>query len=167
MSLTAPRFLRRCTALMSLAIVWPITACRPQAGIAHPAADLQTSARNRALLAEPPRETTKAVWDSLTRPANILVNPPSYTGRIVRNALYVRFQRDSSTDARVKALARISAEVIGGHRMPGTDGYYLIRVPTPESPGDSTSGPLFRARRQLDADPSVRSTLLVVMDRLL
>ena len=113
-----------------------------------------------------PSVTSQAAWDSLTAPGNILVNPPSYTGSIVSNALYVRFQPSAPANARENALAAVAGVVVGGVRLIGSDGYYIVKITTAPSPGDSANGPLFRARAALDGNASVRSTLLLGMDNL-
>jgi hypothetical protein len=92
------------------------------------------------------------------------VNPPSYTCRIVRNALYVRFQRDAPGSARARAITRVSGEIVGAYRTNAVDGFYIVRIPATVAPGDSSSGPLLRTRKLLDSDRSVRGTLLLSLD---
>jgi len=147
-----------------LCALLPILSCSAQSVARGTSSNASPAPDLLVILGSPPQETAKAVWDSLTMPANVLVNPPSFTGRIIRNALYVRFKRDASLEARASAITRISGEVVGGHLISPRDGFYLIRVPILGAPGDSTSGPLLRARRLLDSDPSVGSTLLATLN---
>jgi len=157
---------RICLQVTRLLVLVPVFACSSQAVRRH--ADGQSSRASNLLtvLASPPAQVSQAVWDSLIAPSNVLVSPPSYTGRIVRNALYVRFQREAPASARARAITRVSGEIVGGYRLNPVDGFYIVRIPATVAPGDSSSGPLLRARKLLDSDPSVRATLLLGLDPL-
>jgi hypothetical protein len=109
----------------------------------------------------PPDSTAKAVWDAILAPQNVLLDPPSYTGRIVRDALWVRFDPDAPQAARAAAIASVSGQVVGGRPLVGTDGYYLVKIPFTLVHGDSISGPLLRASERLKHTSSVRSVLLL------
>jgi hypothetical protein len=150
----------------ALLVLVPVFACSSQGAPRNSESQSSGARTLLAVLGSPPEDTREAVWDSLTVPANVLVNPPSFTGRIVRNALYVHFRRDASAAARASAIARISGEIIGGRRINAFDGFYLVRIPITAAPGDSSSGPLLRARKLLDADQSVRGTLILSLDPL-
>ncbi len=138
------------------ALVGVASSCRP-----HGAANIHPA---HAIPADPPESTPKDVWDALIAPTNVLVNPPSYTGHIVRDALLVRFNLNASVAIRSQAIAAVAGEVLGGRRLVGRDGYYVVKVPAIVIPGDSSSGPLLRARAQLMRDPSVRNVLPLVLD---
>ena len=106
-----------------------------------------------------PDSTPAAVWRELTRPENVVVDPPGMSGRVVKNALYVRFAESSSERERTAALRAVSAVVIGGLRINGAE-YYHIRI---DAPPDSGAGPLLRARDTLRALPQVRLVLFDVL----
>jgi hypothetical protein len=113
----------------------------------------------------PPAATPKATWDSLVSAENVLISPPSYAGRLVRNALWVRFVPTAAASDRAEAIASVEGELVGGTRLNSRDGYFLVRIPTRASIGDSTSGPVLRAQRRLKAHASITSVLLVTPDR--
>jgi hypothetical protein len=117
-----------------------------------------------AMPSEPPPDTPKAVWDSLIAPSNVVNDSPAYPGRIVRDALYVRFAPNAEPAARLATLSRVSGRVVGGKRIAGNDGYYLVRVRVDSTKPTTSDSTLLRARRQLDHDPTVRGTLLLIMD---
>jgi hypothetical protein len=139
-----------------------VVACHAQPGNTSP-----SSARVAAssIPRVPPAETPRATWDSLMRDDNVLINPPSYTGRLVRNALWVRFHPAATSPDRASAIALIEGEVVGGTRLNSNDGYFLIRIPARAAIGDSSSGPVLRAQRTLKTHPSVASALLVTPER--
>jgi len=107
-----------------------------------------------------PDSTPLAIRRELARPDNVLVDPPGFSGRIVKNALYVRFADSASERERNAALRAVSAVVVGGMRLNGGE-YYHIRFDVPR---DSGAGPLLRARETLRALPQVRSVLLDLLD---
>lgn len=106
-----------------------------------------------------PDSTPIAIRRELMRPENILVDPPGVSGRVVKNALYVRFRESAGDRERNSALRAVSAVVIGGLRLDGAE-YYHIRI---DVPADSGAGPLLRARDTLRALPSVSTVLLDVV----
>lgn len=106
-----------------------------------------------------PDSTPLAVERELRRPENLLVDPPGISGRVVRNALYVRFTDSASERERNAALRAVGAVVIGGARVNGTQLYH-IRIDVPR---DSGAGPLLRARDTLRALPQVKMALLDVV----
>jgi hypothetical protein len=106
-----------------------------------------------------PDSTPQALWRELTRPENVLVDPPGISGRIVKNTLYVRFRDATSEHDETAALRAVGAIVIGGLRLDGAQ-YYHLRI---EVPKDSGAGPLLRARATLQALPQVRTVLLDVL----
>lgn len=109
-----------------------------------------------------PDSTPVAIRRELTRPENVLVDPPGISGRVVKNALYVRFTDTANEREQNAALRDVSAVVIGGLRMNGAE-YYHIRIDVPR---DSGAGPLLRARETLRALPQVRSVLLDMLDSM-
>lgn len=109
-----------------------------------------------------PDSTPVAIQRELTRPENVLVDPPGISGRVVKNALYVRFTDFATERDQNAALRAVGAVVIGGIRMNGAE-YYHIRIDVPR---DSGGGPLLRARDALRALPQVHSVLLDVLDPL-
>ena len=113
----------------------------------------------------PPTETPRVLWDSLTAPSNVLINPPSFSGKVVRDALWVRFAPTASEQLRGKAITSVAGAVVGGRRVTSNDGYYLVRIPAPLVAGDSSSGPLLRAQTTLRAQAGVRTVLLVTLDQ--
>ena len=109
-----------------------------------------------------PESTPIAIERELRRPANILVDPPGISGRVVKNALYVRFTDAASEGERVAALRAVGGVVVGGLRM--SDGeLYHVRI---DVPADSGAGPLLRARETLRALPQVKLVLLDVLGAL-
>ena len=109
-----------------------------------------------------PDSTPLAVERELRRPENVLVDPPGISGRIVRNALYVRFSDSASEREQNAALRSVGAVVIGGMRMNGAQLYH-IRI---DLPADSGAGPLLRARETLRALPQVQMVLLDVVSSI-
>jgi hypothetical protein len=109
-----------------------------------------------------PDSTPLAIRRELARPDNVLVDAPGISGRVVRNALYVRFTETASERERNAALRAVGAVVVGGMRMNGAE-YYHIRI---DAPADSGAVPLLRARDTLRALPQVRSVLLDVLDAM-
>lgn len=107
-----------------------------------------------------PDSTPIAIRRELARPENVLLDPPGISGRVVKNALYVRFTDSASERQRNAALRAVSAVVIGGIRMNGAE-YYHMKIDVPR---DSGAGPLLRARDALRALPQVHSVLLDVLD---
>lgn len=114
-----------------------------------------------------PMDVADTTWAALTNAANILDNPPSITGRVVRNVLYVKFKPGATALSREKAILAVSGIVVGGNPvLDGVpDGYYLIKLPL-ASGSDSSSGPLLRAEATLNALPSVELTDFLFMDEL-
>jgi hypothetical protein len=114
-----------------------------------------------------PKDVADTTWAALTDSANILDNPPSITGRVVRNALYVKFKPGATALSREQAILAVSGIVVGGHPvLDGVpDGYYLVKLPL-ASASDSSSGPLLRADAALNALPSVESTDFLSMDEI-
>ena len=106
-----------------------------------------------------PDSTPLAIERELARPENVLVDPPGITGRVVKNALYVRFAESARENERVAALRAVGGVVIGGLRI-GGGAFYHIRI---DVPADSGAGPLIRARDTLRAMPQVRMVLLEVL----
>jgi hypothetical protein len=117
---------------------------------------------HRTVPAVAPDSIPRAVFDSLTAPANLLRNPPGVTGLVVRNALYVRFHDGVAQEDRQKAIDAINAEVLGGVAPPFS--FYIVRIPATAAPGDSTPGPLMRAYRALLTFPSVRGVVPLFID---
>lgn len=109
-----------------------------------------------------PDSTPAAIRRELTRPENVLVDPPGLGGRVVKNALYLRFIDSASEREQNAALRAVDAVVVGGLRMNGAE-YYHIQIDVPR---DSGAGPLLRARDTLRALPQVRAVLLDVLDPL-
>jgi len=106
-----------------------------------------------------PDSTPLAVQRELARPENVLVDPPGISGRVVKNALYVRFTDSASESEQSAALRAVGGVVIGGLRMQGGELYHIrFDVPT-----DSGAGPLLRARDTLRAMPQVRLVLFDVL----
>jgi hypothetical protein len=106
-----------------------------------------------------PDSTPNAVWRELTRPENVLVDPPGISGRVVKNTLYVRFRESAGEREESAALASVGGVVIGGLRMQGAE-YYHVRL---DVPADSGAGPLLRARDTLRSLPQVRTVLLDIL----
>ena len=106
-----------------------------------------------------PESTPIAIERELRRPENVLADQPGFSGRVVKNALYVRFTDAASEREQVAALRAIGGVVVGGLRM--RDGeLYHVRI---DVPADSGAGPLLRARETLRALPQVRMVLLDVL----
>ena len=106
-----------------------------------------------------PDSTPLAIQRELTRPENVLVDPPGISGRVVKNALYVRFSDSASEAEQTAALRAVGAVVIGGMRGRGFELYHL-RL---DVPPDSGAGPLLRAREALRAMPQVQMVLLEML----
>jgi len=106
-----------------------------------------------------PDSTPLAIQRELTRPENVLVDPPGISGRVVKNALYVRFRDSASEAEQAAALRAVGAVVIGGMRGRGFELYHL-RL---DVPPDSGAGPLLRAREALRAMPQVQMVLLEML----
>jgi len=109
-----------------------------------------------------PESTPSAIRRELVRPENVLVDPPGISGRIVKNALYIRFTDAAGERERTAALRAIGGVVIGGLRMKDGELYH-VRI---EVPRDSGAGPLLRARATLRALPQVQQVLLDMLDPL-
>ena len=103
-----------------------------------------------------PDSTPLAIRRELARPDNVLVDPPGMSGRVVKNAFFVRFTDGASEREENAALRAVGAVVIGGMRVNGAE-FYHLRI---EVPRDSGAGPLLRARDTLRALPQVRMVLL-------
>lgn len=115
-----------------------------------------------------PDGTPDSIWTALVAPENVLVNPPGYNGRMVKNALYVSFRPGTPQSDRQTAIDAIGGEVVGGHRFLGVDGFYLVRLlNVAPVAGDSVSGPVLRAIQALDARPSVIGAIPVMLDQKL
>lgn len=106
-----------------------------------------------------PDSTPSAIWRELTRPENVLVDPPGISGRVVKNTLYVRFRDSASAREESAALDAIGGVVIGGLRLQKAQ-YYHVRI---DVPADSGAGPLLRARDTLRSLPQVRTVLLDIL----
>lgn len=132
-----------------IAVLTALTACRHR-----PDRDGAASMPGYA-----PDSTPLAVQRALRRSDNVLVDPPGISGRVVKNALYVRFTDWASEREQNAALRAASAVVIGGMRMKGGQLYH-IRI---DVPSDSGSGPLLRARETLRTLPQVQLVLFDVV----
>ena len=106
-----------------------------------------------------PDSTPLVIRRELSRPDNVLVDPPGISGRVVKNALYVRFTDAASEREQNAALRAVNGVVVGGMRMNGAELYH-IRIDVPR---DSGAGPLLRARDTLRALPQVQMVLLDVL----
>ncbi len=120
----------------------------------------RTATRGAAMPGYAPESTPAAIRRELTRPDNVLLDPPGISGRVVKNALYIRFTDSAGERDRNAALRAVGAVVIGGLRMKGAE-YYHIRIDVAR---DSGAGPLLRARETLRALPQVHSVLLELLD---
>lgn len=107
-----------------------------------------------------PESTPSAIRQELVRPENVLVDPPGVSGRVVKNALYVRFAEGAGEREQTAALRAIGGVVVGGLRMKGGELYH-IRIDVPR---DSGAGPLLRARETLRSLPQVQLVLFDMLD---
>lgn len=64
----------------------------------------------------------------LYSPSSVVEDPDLPGSRYVRDVVVILFRATSTQAERQTAVASISGTVIGGHRLFGVDGYYLVRV---------------------------------------
>jgi hypothetical protein len=81
---------------------------------------------------------------------NIVRNAPWVAGPILRDVALVQFHLGTSQEARQAAVDRVGGRVVGGARVFGDDGIYLVRVPS--EPGACALG---RALSVLNRMPQV------------
>jgi subtilisin family serine protease len=93
-----------------------------------------------------PDTVPQAIFDS----ANVVADPPEFTGRILRNIVVVEFREDASQTERQQAVDLVDGEVVGGWQFGVGEGWYAVRVPD-----DGSTVRLFRAIHLLAGLPQV------------
>lgn len=114
--------------------------------------------------ASAPDSIPTALWDSIASPANTLQDPPSVTGSVIRDLVYVSFVHGTSVGDRQAAIDLVHGTVIGGLPIGEQERFYAVRIPYVLGAGDSTSGPLLRAQAALQRLPTVSDVVLGRMD---
>ena len=122
------------------------------------------ASESAAIPASAPDSIPTALWDSLSRPANVLQDPPTVTGSVIRDLIYVRFLAGTSVGDRQAAIDLVHGTVVGGLPLGDPEHFYAIRLPYVLGPGDSTSGPILRAQATLSQLPTVSSVVLARLD---
>lgn len=106
------------------------------------------------------------MWHEVNRPENVLVSPPSVSGRVLWKTLYVKFRPSATQSQKQAILDSVPAVVIGGLPLGRPSYYHLKLIAGRPSAPDSSSGPLLRARRFLENSPLVSSVLFDRLDDL-
>ena len=110
-----------------------------------------------------PDSISKALWDSLTAPANLMIDPPHLPrGPWVKNVMLITFTRTATQAERQAVIALIDGEVVGGNIPPAGERQYIVRIPY-ALPGDSIEGPVLRAFKTLLDHPAVLTAYPVGM----
>ena len=84
----------------------------------------------------------------------------------VRDVVIVYFRAGTPQRDRQAAVRRVAGTVVGGARLFGDDGAYLVRLPVPAGPPGDAWARLQRARAVLDSLPQVEVTAIEVVDEL-
>jgi hypothetical protein len=113
-----------------------------------------------------PDSAPTALWDSVTAPANLLQDPPSVAGSVVRDLVYVRFRPGTPQSDRQAAIDLLHGRVIGGMVLGEGEQFYAVRIPYVLALGDSSSGPILRAQAALRQLPVITDVLLGYMDKM-
>lgn len=82
----------------------------------------------------------------LYAPQSIESNDPELGGMFVRNVVRILFKEETSQGWRAAAVAKVGGEVVGGTRLLGSDGIYMVRLLQ-----DTTAGSVVRAIAKLDS----------------
>lgn len=153
--------------LSVLGIVLTVVAGRnAAASLDTVATSSDTSRANRArppVPAQAPDSISNVLWDSLTAPANLMINAPHLSGTWVRNVVFITFKPTATQTDRQAVIALINGEVVGGNIWPMGEREYIVRIPYALS-GDSISGPILRAFTALRAHPSIQTAYPISMD---
>jgi hypothetical protein len=88
-------------------------------------------------------------------PDNLVSNDPHFPGRVVRNKLWLLFQKDATPEQRQAVVDAVDGVVVGG-MLRGESRYYYLRIPA--NP-DSGAVPLERALRLLAPMPHVQDVM--------
>jgi hypothetical protein len=113
-----------------------------------------------------PDSVPTALWDTVTATENILSDPPSVSGRVLRHLLYVQFLPAVTQSQRAAAIASIHGRVIGGVGFGGPENFYAILIPYQLAAGDSSSGPLLRAQAAMVNLSIVDQVMPAYMDEM-
>jgi hypothetical protein len=138
----------------------PVVACRDDRLPTRPGSPAERVTYN-AVPDDPPEGTDALTWADISDPGNVLTNPPSVSGQVIWNTLYVYFNNGTTTPQKQALLDTLGADVIGGLPI-GNPGAYHIRLTQafPTAP-DSSSGPgpvpVRRARTALARHRSART----------
>jgi hypothetical protein len=126
--------------------------------------DFELVAPHPIVPASPPESISTALRDSLEAPSNLLDNAPGIRGKWIRNALLVAFKPSATQAERQSAIDAIGGTVVGGLALGAPEHYYIVRIPYALAPGDSTSGPVLRAKATLKSMSVIDAATLVPMD---
>ncbi len=113
--------------------------------------------------ASPPDSITQAMWDEITRPANLIARG---RGRIVRDVLSIQFFPSATLAERQRAIALANGVVIGGSRVGYPEHAYLVRIPYALSAGDGLLDPLLRAIGVLRVQPTIEFATFAILNMI-
>ncbi len=114
--------------------------------------------------ARPPNRVPPNELHESRSPDNVVTGDPHFPGRVVRDRLWLLFQRDATPEQREAAVEAIDGIIVGGsmrgtgNNYPPPSGSHTIRyyyVSFPAYP-DSGAAPLERAIRKLASLPQVQ-----------
>ena len=114
--------------------------------------------------ASAPDSGSRALWDSIIAPANILHDPPGLSGSYIRDLVYVKFLPTATQADRQAAIDAVQGTVVGGMNIGGPERFYAVRIAYVLLPGDGTSGPILRPRAAFMANPQVKLAIFAGMD---